>query len=180
MSYSLPESDDAPLKHLLYKRICTTKHPDHFAVQYRSDVDPRGFDARRALKVHHVDAMTVWLMPGDVAVCERGEQWSAFETKARVERNAHIARWADFSRGHWTLEVPKIEGTYLVAPKDSSVTGRAPFSIFVEHSFRTLSLCGGVVRDSVGFTSTERSVWRGYWYSEPLPLLLAPVRAELE
>lgn len=191
MTQDLTLEQDAthPLDRFLYKKIFGTKELDHFRAQYIDDVDPQGWEPLQAVATHDDEddtgKMRVFVMNGGVAVARfegvDGElRWTAYETKERVERNAHFGRWADFARGRWTRECPTEPGLYPVAPLASAIPETTPFAVWVEYSFRRLSRHEGVVIDVSGYRPAgKRTEWQGYWWSEPLPLMLAPTRNEV-
>lgn len=174
-----------PLARLLNRKLFVTQHVDHFKTLYLEDVDSEGFDESAALGYErHIDgdgALTeVWIMPGGIAVAalpgEKGStRWAAYETLERVEYNKHIARWATFARGHWTRACPTEPGLYPVAAKSSAVPRSTPFAMMIDFQTRKLHRVEGVVRDVTEFTpSTHRTLWQGYWWSEAIPLMVAP------
>lgn len=171
-----------PITRHLYRKIYSTRDFEHFAAQWIDDVDSNGLELARATQVIDEPGMRVHLMPNEIAVAhytrsgKRAHQWAAFRTKSYVERQDRIARWSTFARGHWTRECPNEPGMYPVVRRDSAVPESTPFTVFVEYEFRRLQSVEGVVRDVTTFCpATFRTEWKGWWWSEPLPAMNAPV-----
>lgn len=158
----------------------------HFRAHYVDEVDGSGWRARDALKTITLTAengkeSTIWLMPNGIAVQQDGCVWSAWETLERVARNKQYARWASFARGNWTLQVPSVAGVYPVVAREAELPSTIVFEATVDFAFRRLALIEGVVCDVTHYRPTaRRSEWRGYWWSEPLPELLAPTIRDKE
>lgn len=178
---------DHPLTRLLNRKLFVTQHEGHFKAQYLDDVDSEGFTVEAALGTEtHTDedgTIDVFIMPGGIAVAHfigtpsntNNNRWAAYETLERVERNRHIGRWATFARGYWTRVCPTEPGTYPVTSKSSAVPRRTPFAVMIDFQTRKLQRVEGVVKDVSEFTpSTHRSLWQGYWWSESIPLMVAP------
>lgn len=184
--------EGSALQRYLYKRIFSTQFYDHFRAQYLDDVDPRGFDVADATKeITSTDdsgTMHVYLMPAGIAVArfesedkKKPTKWAAFETKERVERAAHLARWAEFARGSWTRACPNEPGRYMVARRDTHVPASTPFPVYVDTEWREFQRVEGVVRDVTTHCPAHvRTEWQGYFWSEPLPLMAAPIQPECE
>lgn len=81
-----------------------------------------------------------------------------FETLPRVEEREHISRWAEFSRGHWSNEVPAKAGIYPCRSRDGRLV------------YRELRLVRGRLTDISGSIVPFGSVttWQGQWWSLPL------------
>lgn len=175
---------DHPLSRLLHRKLFVTQHQDHFRAQYLDDVDSEGFHEEAALgRESYTDGVSeifVWIMPGGISVARfvakgEPERWAAYETLERVERAKHIARWADFARGYWTLRCPQEPGTYPVTAKSSAIPRSTPFAVMIDFGLRKLQRVEGHVRDVTEFTpSTHRTLWQGYWWSEAIPMMVAP------
>ena len=181
-----PTADsDHPLTRLLHRKIFYTKHLEHFKAQYLDDVDPEGFCDDSALGVEEHETplarIKVFIMPGGICVAFArgvdGVQWAAFETLERVEHRKQLAKWAVFARGFWTLKCPTEPGIYPVMAKSAAIPRNTPFAVHMEWQTRRLQRVEGTVRDVSEFTpATHRTLWRGYWWSEALPQMLAPVK----
>lgn len=175
---------DHPLTRLLNRKVFWTADRAHFLAQYLDDVDSEGFSVEASIgKETHTDAtgtIDVWVMPGGIAVAhffdgKEGGRWAAYETLERVEHNKHISRWANFARGYWTRVCPTEPGTYPVTAKSSAVRRTTPFAVMIDFQTRRLQRVEGVVKDVSEFTpATHRSLWQGYWWSEAIPLMVAP------
>jgi hypothetical protein len=179
-------SDTHPFQYLLHRKLFSTQDLLHFQAVYRDDVDPAGFDKHRATQVKsHTDVTgtyDVWVMPDGISVLhfisptKKANKWAAFETLERAEHVKHVSRWSTFARGHWTKDCPKEPGTYPVCARPAAVRRGAPWVSLIDLQTRKLQRVDGHVRDVSEFTpATHRSLWQGYWWSEALPLMLAPI-----
>jgi len=186
-------AEGSALKIYLYKQICVLWSFDHFRAQYLDDVDPRGFNfsdvKQEFTSIDDKGVMRVYVMPAGIAVAhyepidskKRAPTWAAFETKERVERAAHLARWAEFARGSWTRACPSEPGRYMVARRDTHVPASTPFPVYVDTEWREFQRVEGVVRDVTTHCPAHvRTEWQGYFWSEPLPLMAAPIQPECE
>lgn len=158
----------------------------HFNAHYCDEIDEAGWAPRDAVKTvvsttaEGVES-TVWVMPNGIAICKEGRAWSAWETLDRVARNNQHGRWASFARGGWTLQVPLEAGVYPVVAREAALPPNLSLEATVDFTFRRLALIEGVVCDVTHYRPTaRRSEWRGYWWSEPLPELLAPTIGDKE
>jgi hypothetical protein len=63
----------------------------------------------------------------------------------------------------------------MAAPKDTAVPVSTPFPVFVDFTLRRMQKVDGVVRDvTTHCPATHRTEWQGYWWSEPVPMMIAP------
>jgi len=78
--------------------------------------------------------------------------------------NTNYADWLRFLGGEWTLTAPTKEGLYRIATKKGEIC--TP-SVLIFDDPLTISLCA--IRGMT--TGNASSVWKGYWWSEPMPEL---------
>jgi len=190
--------DEAPIKRYTYRKLFSCIGLEHFRVQWLEEVDDVGFDKDDAEQTIKIDGGHVYVLPCGLAAqsrrTDKGQVWAAFETKVRAEQREHIARFAAFARGHWTLDCPVDPGVYPVVAKSVAISSELPWSMLTEWQTRKLQRVEGVVRDVTEHTPLQwsvadvdmrritkrepasRSLWRGYWWSEPLPMMVAPVK----
>ena len=177
--------DEHPLSRFLHRKIFSTAARDHFAAQYIDDVDPDGFRVDETTETHSstddTGTMTVYVVHNGIAVAhfvaadDFSEKWAAFETKARVQERALHGRWADFARGRWTRACPEQPGTYPVVALSAAVADVVPFTVYTDFELRKLARVEGEVVDVTHYRpSAVRTEWQGWWWSEPLPLMIAP------
>ena len=88
--------------------------------------------------------------------------WSFWESAAETAWRTHIAAWADFARGTWTLTVPTKPGTYPV--KDRS-HNRCKDHTFLQKGDRVYDV------DSGFLSGNRRTNWVGYFWTLPYPAL---------
>lgn len=186
-----PTNDPAehPLARFLFKKLFAVKAVEHFKTQWLDDVDAVGFDTSAAVQTYDAaddtGVIRVYVMPGGVAAArfipiDGGvERWAAYETKERVEGRELLSRWADFARGHWTPVCPVEPGLYPVVRRDAAIDPETPFTVHCAFDLRKISRVAGEARDVTTYCpSALRTEWKGWWWSEALPMMLAPYETQ--
>lgn len=155
---------------LLHRCLSETKWRDLTHSRfYERYLDEVGDESDRVTSTHVADLPSygpcaVHVLENGLAVLERANKYSLFETRARFLDRECKRQFAEFIRGHWTETVPQKPGRYIVCDRDA---GR--------QSIRELVLVEGRLRDTQGWKRPGRvSEWLGLWWSEAIPLLPAP------
>lgn len=132
-----------------------------FKKKFAEDVSEHPADLE-PVEVLRYKKYDVHVLPIGLAVqITHSGRWSLYECEWRALERDHLAAWANFARGHWTLETPTQEGMYFAKSRD----GRRYVREIRRSKGRTVDVSGGLVRPG------EVTTWLGYWWSERIPSL---------